>query len=237
MMMKGSLKGSSLQALKYAHALGVKLTPRPSWFASLKGRAAEGDPGRKTTASGIPTVQMWASKYCAGTCSFMCGTDGSRGRPEQTKLVTYAGAQSITALNDRTLVMSNSATEAVSQINVNLAFKCSDTMTKLGRVYRAFSTWRKEKDDGSLMQSPALGQRYVVEVKKPPSHWSLTLLRKKQKVQSKGSTAFLIKNLFCAQELDKSGKPMNEESCCVEKELMPISAAKDSAMVSALKAW
>lgn len=232
------MEGSSLKALKYAKALGVKVhKERSPWFALLKGPRAQGDANRKTTAKGIPTVQMWASKYCAGTCSFMCGAGGSRGRPETAKLVTYAGAQSITALDDRTLVMSNQATEAVSRINLNLAFKCGDLMAKLGRVYRAFSTWRKEKDDGSLMQSPQLGQSYRVEVKKPPSHWQFTLLRKKQKVQSKGSTAFLIKNLFCAQEVDKSGKPRNEESCCVEKELTPNSAAQNPAMVSALKAW
>merc|ERR1719353_1842339 len=148
-------------------------------------------------------------------------------KPTQTRLVSFVGAQSVTALDERTLVMSNSATSAISRIDLSLAFKCSDLMAKLGRVYRSFTTWRKEKDDGSLMQSPALGQSYRVEVKKPASHWQMTLLRKKQKVVSKGSTAFLIKNLFCAQEVDKSGKPLNEESCCVEKELTPNSAAQN----------
>jgi hypothetical protein len=229
-LIKLLLGGTSSDAVK---GLGIKLSSRPP----LEYLLYKGDDGTGRT----PTDKDWANKYCEGTCGLMCGKKGgkrTRFRPTQTKLVTYVGAEEISAINTRTIVMSNGATQSIARIDLSLAYKCSDLMAKLGRVYLAFAAWKNSHDDGKLMSSPPNGGKsHVVELKTPASRWLLQMYQKKNKITEGGVTAHLIKNLFCAKEVDSSNNPLQEEACCVDKTLTPLSAAKNPALVAALKAW
>ena len=194
---------------------------------------------------GYPSPSSYLSfvnVFCLGTCGYMCsnGHNGTTSKPvklSQSPLGAFPGILSVVAINSKMLLTSNVVSHDVSTTSLSLAFNCEKLLAANSTASDLLDKW-EGTEDGELMQSPAIDKPpYFSQVTSPASNWQLTIYKKRLKVTSNSAHGFFNKVLICTVELDLTNKPIDEESCCVDKELTPPEAAKDKRMVSKLKAW